>query len=200
MTTIKHKLGLTAFALLAATTWGVHAAPSIDPAQSQIKWTGYGVGKSHWGHVNVKNADLNFDKKGEPTRGEIVVDLTTIKTKDIEDPTYAGKLDGHLKNSDFFDVETFPTATFRAEKIAKQKDGSYKVDGKLKIKDIEDAKSLVMKPVTEAGTTFLVGSLKFDRAKHNVQYNSQKFFDVAKLGDKLIKDEIDLEIKLAVKP
>lgn len=195
MKTFTKTLGLAVLAL----SVNSFASASIDASKSTVKWTGYGVGKSHWGHVGVKEADLKFDKKGEPTAGTVIVDLTSIQTKDIEDKETAGKLDGHLKNVDFFDAEKFPTATYTADWITKQKDGSYAVKGKIKIKDVEDAKDVTLKPVVEGDTTYLVGAFKFNRAKHNVKYNSGAFVSLAKLGDKVIKDEVDLELKLAVK-
>jgi len=195
MKTFTKTLGLAVLAL----SVNSFANGSIDTSKSAVKWTGYGIGKSHWGHVGLKEADLKFDKKGEPTAGTVVVDLNSIETKDIEDKDTAGKLNGHLKNADFFDVEKFPTATYTADSITKQKDGSYVLRGKLKIKDVEDAKDVVLKPVVEGDTTYLTGSFKFNRAKHNVKYNSGAFVSLAKLGDKVIKDVIDLELKLAVK-
>jgi len=197
MKTITKTFGIVALAL--AGSLNAFANASIDSQKSEIKWTGYGIGKSHWGHVNVKEAELNFDKKGEPTAGKVVVDLTTIESKDIEDKGTAGKLDGHLKSADFFEVDKFPTATYTATSIKKNKDGSYVVDGKLKIKDVETRKSLTLKPVVDGDTTYLAGKMSFDRAQHNVKYNSGKFFSLAKLGDKVVKDEVDLELKLAVK-
>ena len=198
------KLTKTIGALLLTVAFNAHADDhqnkhSIDAAKSQVKWTGYGVGKSHWGHVAVKEADVKFDKKGEPVSGVVVIDLNTIESKDIEDKGTAAKLDGHLKAADFFEVDKFPTATYTAESISKAKDGSYNLKGKLKIKDIEAPKDVVLKVLTEGKENFLVGSLKFDRTKHNVKYNSGAFISLAKLGDKVIKDEVDLELKLAVK-
>ncbi|MEO5666682.1 MAG: YceI family protein [Bdellovibrionota bacterium] len=197
MKSFTQTFGVAALALAGSVS--AFATSSIDASKSQVKWTGYGVGKSHWGYVNVKEADLKFDKKDEPTSGYIVVDLNTINNKDLEDKEYAAKLEGHLKGPDFFETDKYPTATYTADSIKKSKDGSYTVAGKIKIKDVEEAKTVVLKPVVEGDTTYLTGALKFDRTKHNVKYNSAKFFSLAKLGDKTIKDDVDLEIKLAVK-
>jgi len=173
------------------------SAQKIDSSKSTVKWTGYGVGKSHWGHVQLAKAEVAFDKKKEPKSGEVVVDLKTIETKDLEGDMAAG-LNKHLKNADFFDVEKFPTATFKSSSIKKEKDGSFKVDGKLTIKDKTGNASVVLKVLEEDKQKFLVGNLKFDRSKFDVRYKSESFFDIAALGDKLIKNDIDLELKLAV--
>jgi polyisoprenoid-binding protein YceI len=173
------------------------SAQKIDTAKSVVKWTGYGVGKSHWGYVKLASAALQFDKSKNPQSGEVVVDLTSIQTKDIEGE-WAAKLDAHLKSADFFDVEKFPTATFKTSSIKKAKDGSFNVEGDLTIKGKTEKLSVSMKQIEEEKQKYLVGAFKFDRSKFDVKYNSESFFDVSKLGDKLIKNDIDLELKLAL--
>ncbi|MGO9873671.1 MAG: YceI family protein [Acidimicrobiia bacterium] len=44
--------------------------------------------------------------------------------------------DDHLRNSDFFEVETYPTITFRSTKVEDAGDGEYTVTGDLTIKDV----------------------------------------------------------------
>ena len=186
---LKRTLTLTTVFLLSVT---LHAANGVDASKSQVKWTGYGVGKSHWGHVGVKSADVSF-KEGNLEKGKIVIDLTTIKTKDIEGE-WADKLDGHLKNADFFDVEKFPTATFETTSVKKDGD-KYALKGKLTIKGKTESMTLNLSKKDKT----LTGKFTFDRSKFDVKYQSKSFFDLEKLGDKLIKDMIDMEITLALK-
>jgi polyisoprenoid-binding protein YceI len=44
--------------------------------------------------------------------------------------------DDHLRNADFFEVDKWPTATFRSTKVEDEGDGDYKVTGDLTIKDV----------------------------------------------------------------
>ena len=44
--------------------------------------------------------------------------------------------DEHLRNADFFEVEKYPTITFRSTKVEDAGDGEYKVTGDLTIKDV----------------------------------------------------------------
>ncbi len=44
--------------------------------------------------------------------------------------------DDHLRNSDFFEVETYPTITFRSTKVEDVGGGEYTVSGDLTIKDV----------------------------------------------------------------
>ena len=44
--------------------------------------------------------------------------------------------DEHLRNADFFEVEKYPTITFRSTKVEDEGDGEYKVTGDLTIKEV----------------------------------------------------------------
>jgi polyisoprenoid-binding protein YceI len=53
---------------------------------------------------------------------EASVDVATVKTGDDQ-------RDGHLKSADFFDVEKFPTMTFKATNIDSDGGADYEVTG-----------------------------------------------------------------------
>lgn len=83
-------------------------------------------------------------------KGELAVDEATkaptaaqveIETKSLITPI--GRLTGHLHSPDFFDVEQFPKATFKATKFeaTDAAAGKYKITGDLTIRDAK-------KPVT----------------------------------------------------
>src|ERR1700693_2461931 len=55
---------------------------------------------------------------------EIFIDAATINTGDAQ-------RDAHLKSADFFDVEKFPTLTFKSNRISKDKNGVLTVAGEL---------------------------------------------------------------------
>lgn len=82
---------------------------SIDVAQTQIRWTGHKIGGSHTGLVTVSGGEVEVDGDGF-VRGNLVVDMTTIDSTDLEGGSKE-KLDTHLKGADFFDVENHPTAS-----------------------------------------------------------------------------------------
>jgi polyisoprenoid-binding protein YceI len=44
--------------------------------------------------------------------------------------------DEHLRSADFFDVEHYPTATFRSTKVEEAGHGTYRLTGDLTIKDV----------------------------------------------------------------
>lgn len=162
----------------------------VKTENSSVKWKAYKVTGTHEGTINLKEGFLDFNGK-KLTGGEFVVDMTTLVSTDLEGE-YKGKLENHLKADDFFGVETFPTAKLVITSTTSFNKNSYTVVGNLTIKGIT-------KPITFVISTFenkAVATLKVDRAKYNIKYNSESFFD--NLGDKLIYDEFDLVVDLAL--
>lgn len=112
---------------LSAGTW------AIDPAHSSITFSVR--------HLMVSNARGRFDTFS----GAIVVaeDGTASVTAEIAvDSVSSGNehRDAHIKGSDFFDVENYPTATFTSTGVRPDGD-KYAVDGEFTFKGIT-------KPVT----------------------------------------------------
>jgi polyisoprenoid-binding protein YceI len=66
------------------------------------------------------------DKDLTKSKVELTIDAKTIDTR-VE------KRDAHLKSPDFFDVEKFPTITFKSTKITKVEGNNLKMEGDLTI-------------------------------------------------------------------
>jgi len=66
------------------------------------------------------------DKDVTKSKVEITIDAKTIDTR-------VDKRDAHLKSPDFFDVEKFPTITFKSTKITKAEGNNVKMEGDLTI-------------------------------------------------------------------
>lgn len=181
---------LTILALLTGVATAKTA--TIDTANSKIVWVGKKVtGDSHTGTVGVKSGSLEM-KDGKLTGGEIVIDMKKIDVTDLSGE-WKTKLINHLTTGDFFEVEKYGEAKFVAKKVTSAGKGKYKVSGDLTIKNKTNAATLEL---TEKGGKYS-GSLTFDRAKYDIKYNSGSFFK--DLGDKLILDEVKLDITLATK-
>jgi len=120
---------LTAFTTV-LNTW------KSDPPHSQLGFT-----VTHLGIADVSGTFNNFD-----------VTVTSSK-KDFSDAVFeltaeVGSIDtrveqrnNHLKSADFFEVEKYPTMTFKSTSIEKAGKDKYKLSGNLTIRDIT-------KPVT----------------------------------------------------
>jgi polyisoprenoid-binding protein YceI len=91
----------------AAETTFSGTALAIDTSQSAINWRGAKVTGTHDGGFRVFDGAVYRD--GDAVTGvELTIDAASIWS-DNE------KLTGHLKSGDFFEVETYPEATFRAD-------------------------------------------------------------------------------------
>lgn len=108
------------------TTW------TLDPAHSEL-----GFKVRHMMITNVKGEFKKFDATIE-SQGvdfsklaiQVDIDATSISTNDE-------KRDGHLKSADFFDIEKYPTLSFRATSFKKVYDDEYKLRGILEIKGVK---------------------------------------------------------------
>ncbi|MCP1146516.1 YceI family protein [Lysinibacillus endophyticus] len=108
----------------------------IDQSHSQV---GFEVK-----HMMVSKVKGDFGSYTADIDAEDLADLTTAQISFSFDVasinTRSEDRDNHLKSADFFDVEKYPTITFKSTNIEKSGD-DYKVTGDLTIKD-------VTKPVT----------------------------------------------------
>lgn len=196
---------LFTIALLAATlTFAAEKKMVTKPANSgtskanvtgMLRWTGYGVGKSHSGDLQIRNGHVDMKGK-EIVGGNFVIDMATLKTADSE------KLQGHLQSPDFFDVTKYPESTFKITKVEAIKGAAanaptHKIWGDLTIKGKTEPVEL-MATVKEAGgiTTATATSEIKDRTKFDIVYNSAKFKTASALGDKLIQDNIKIDLML----
>ncbi|MDR7693515.1 YceI family protein [Riemerella anatipestifer] len=115
---------------------------AIDTATSKIEWKGYKVVKSdntsHFGDIKFESGEITV-KDGKLESGKFVANMNTLANRDItDDAEKSAKLDGHLKNEDFFEVEKFPTSSFEITKVTEAAEGDYNtlLDGNLTIKGI----------------------------------------------------------------
>lgn len=167
---------------------------TVNTAESKVKWQGYKVTGEHAGLINLKNGQLTFDSDNKLSGGSFEIDMTSIKTTDLEGE-WADKLDGHLKSADFFGVEKHPTAKLDIRKVAaKGTPGDYKITGQLTIKETTKEIKFYAKVTEENGVVSATADIKIDRTDFDIRYGSGSFFD--NLGDKTIYDEFDLSISI----
>lgn len=158
----------------------------VVDSSSVLNWKGSAVGKEHFGTVDYKGSVQVAD--GKLVGGELVFDLSTIDSKDLEGE-WKQKLDGHLMSPDFFNVDSFPTASL----VINGYEGGN-VKGDLTIKGVTKAISFPGEvKVTESGVE---ASAKFqvNRTEYGIVYGSGNFFDLAK--DKVISDDIEFDVKI----
>lgn len=171
-------------------SYTLHSQSTFNLENSKIKWTGKEIStKSHYGSLKFSSASLVWE--GNTLKGgKFVVDMTSLENNDLSG---GGKerLERHLKSDDFFSVAKHPTATLEITQSAtKGDDGTYAVSGDLTIKGITHPVRFTLSP---SGNQ-IHATLTFDRSKYDVRFRSGTFFQ--NLGDKLILDDIVLEVAL----
>jgi len=169
----------------------------VNPTESIIEWTGFKPTGKHNGTIKVESGVFTVNN-GKLESGSFLIDMNSIENLDIPaDNEMHGKLVGHLKSPDFFDVEQFPSAAFEVTGL-EEKDGKTWLSGNLTLKD---KKNNVTFPVTLNSNNgqYSITSEVFtiDRSKWDVKYGSKSFFD--NLGDKFINDDIELIISVKSK-
>jgi polyisoprenoid-binding protein YceI len=162
----------------------------IDSAHSSAQFTVR--------HMMISNVRGDFTKvsggivydPADPANSSIdaTIDAASINTRDAQ-------RDGHLKSADFFDVEHFPTLTFRSKAVAVH-DGEGKVTGDLTIHGVtREVVLLVEGPTPEAKDPWgnlrigATAATKINRKDFGLSYNA-----ALEAGGVLVGEEVKITI------
>lgn len=167
---------------------------TVNTTDSNIEWKGFKPTGSHTGTIAVKEGSLSIND-GVIESGNFVIDMNSIVVTDIPaEEEGNGKLVGHLKNADFFNVEAHPTATFEVTGV-ETTEGKTMLSGNLTIKEKTNNISFpVTITETDNNVTLMSETFTIDRSKWNIEYGSKSFFD--NLGDKFINDDMEIKVSL----
>ncbi|HEY0046477.1 MAG TPA: YceI family protein [Flavobacterium sp.] len=175
---------------MTAVTVSAQTKKTIDASKSNITWVGKKLTGQHEGTVKIKDGALVFKGK-KLSGGTVTVDMTSIAVTDLQAGKGKEKLEGHLKNDDFFATDKHQSAKIDFKTITAKSASVYTVTADLTIKGIT-------KPVTfdlsVAGNTATT-RFKIDRTKYDIKYGSGSFFD--NLGDNAISDEFEVVATIA---
>jgi polyisoprenoid-binding protein YceI len=109
----------------ATTTWNIDPAHSV--AEFKVKHMMISNVKGQFakitGALSLDESDLT------DSRVEALIESASIETRDAQ-------RDAHLKSADFFDVQKFPTLSFKSTRISVVRDGELAVEGDLTIRDV----------------------------------------------------------------
>ncbi len=162
------------------------------PAESMIHWKANKIVGGHEGTIHLEKGIIK-NKANALVGGNFIFNISSLKCTDIPaNDEGNAKLVGHLMSADFFDVENHPNAVFQITNVV-----GNNVSGNLTIKGIK--KNITFPAnVSVNGDELTISSDTFtiDRTEWDIKYNSGKFADPAKLGDYLIKDDVELKIML----
>lgn len=123
---------------------------------------------------------------------EVVVRMDSIDTRNEQ-------RDGHLRSADFFDVENYPTMTFRSTHVEEVDDGGFIVSGELTIRDTTRPMSIPLSFTGVATDPFgnlragFEGTRRIDRRDWGVAWNTP-----LDAGGLLVSEKITLEFELSL--
>jgi polyisoprenoid-binding protein YceI len=124
----------------AVSTWNIDPVHSV--AEFKVK---------HMMILNVKgqftgvSGTLSLDEEDvSNSKIEATIDAASVNTRDEQRDT-------HLKSTDFFDVEKFPTLGFKSGRITRSSDGELVVEGELTIHGVTRNVRFAVEGPTAAG-------------------------------------------------
>lgn len=175
----------------------------IDTTASTIEWRGTKPTGEHKGTIEIQDGIIMATTE-KVSSGRVVIDMNSIKVTDEGmDEKQRTNLVNHLKGTvegketDFFDVKKYPTATFEITGVSEE-NGQKMLQGNLTLKD--STKNIQFPVKTEIGEEELTlesETFTIDRTDWGVNYGSKSVFD--NLGDNFISDEMELTIKVTAK-
>lgn len=176
----------------------IEAEYMVVSDSSLLTWIGRKPTEFHTGNISVTEGMVAYGED-KILNAAVAVDMNSITVTDIENAEYNAKLVGHLKNEDFFSSDKFPMATFSMNmlQVEDAASGTFSSEGELSIKDISKPINLEGKFLKNGDIITVEGSFVFDRTEYDIKYKSKSFF--GDLGDKFIKDEVEVSFKLYCK-
>ena len=112
-------------ATTATSTWNIDPVHSV--AEFKVKHMMISNVKGQF--TGIQSTLTHSEKSPTESRVDVTIDAASVNTRDPQ-------RDAHLKSADFFDVEKFPTLTFKSTKVTRVGDDELSVAGDLTIHGI----------------------------------------------------------------
>ena len=101
----------------------------IDPAHTAVEFVGRHLMitkvRGRFGDVR---GQITIAEEPEASHAEVELGVSSLSTGDDD-------RDAHLRSGDFFDVETYPTITFRSTSVRAAGDSTWELTGDLTVRD-----------------------------------------------------------------
>ena len=180
-------MATTASTPAVTTTW------KLDPAHSHAEFK-----VKHMMISNVKGSfnglsGILTENQGDPTLSavEASIDVSTVSTGDAQ-------RDGHLKSADFFDVEKYPTMTFKSTSVKPNGDGGYNVTGDLNLHGTTRQQTFVVDGPSAPGKDpwgntriGLSATTKISRKDYGLNWNA-----ALETGGILVGDDVNITLEV----
>ena len=177
-------------------------AYALQPQLSTLGWEGKAVTHGHVGTMQFTTGEL-LVKGNALVGGTVTVDMKSIKATDIKDAESQGKFVGHMGSDQFFNVASYPTASFKIVTVAPikgtDKDGNNAtITGDMTIKDKTQRISFPAKVGVKDGIAAVSGKVTLDRIKFGITTMSKATM-AETMADKVIYDNFDLTFNVIAK-
>jgi len=170
----------------------------FDQDSSELLWRGKKITGDHYGSVDIESGYVEI-KNDSLMAAQITINMQSIKVIDIVSEEYNAYLESHLKDPDFFDVETFPVSIFKIDSPQRISMHDWNINGTLlfgdlTIKDISHSTTIPMTLTIQGNKAKATGIIKIDRTLFGIIYGSGTFYD--NLADKAIDDEFYIKFNV----
>ncbi len=178
-------------------------AYEIDPSASTIEWRGTKPTGEHRGTINIQNGQIMANAE-KITSGQVTIDMNSIAVTDEGmDEKDRTSLENHLKGTvegketDFFNVQEYPTATFEITGVTEE-NGEKMLQGNLTLKDeTKNIQFPLNNEIGEEELTLKSETFVIDRTDWGVNFGSKSIFD--NLGDNFISDDMELTLNVTAR-
>jgi len=148
--TLNFRLAVAALAGLVAIPAVAQETYVIDPVHSQPQWVATHIGFSNQhGNFGKATGKIVLDRAAKKGSIDVSIDATSIRT-------YSDRLDQIVKGERFFNVEKFPTMTFKSTNLTFDGDKLVGADGELTMLG-------VTRPVSLKVANFSCGEQAFNK-------------------------------------
>ncbi len=172
-------------------------SPNIE--KSYIQWTGSNAsGSSHTGTIKLLDGGFHIIR-GNLKHGTFTINMGSIEVTDLSGSDKAD-LEGHLKDSDFFDIQKYPTGQFAIMGLtlpdSPNSGITHNLKGELTLKGITKEIEVPVNLELQ-GDNIMVTSPEFtiNRTDWDIKYKSGL---IGTMKDKIINDDIKLKINVVV--
>lgn len=174
---------------------------SVVSSESRVEWAAGKpliAGYTHQGYFPVLSGTI--DVESENAVGSFVIDMEGLVVTSLGGGKdgQESRLEGHLKNEDFFDTTTHPTATFEVTGVTESADGTYMVNGTLTMKDVARPVTIPAEIYLEDGQLHVHADFSIDRTEWGITFGSASVF--ASLAENAIGDSVDLSLTIVANP
>ena len=149
---------------------------------STVEFVGSKVTGSHDGGFSTFSGTVTVPEGGELTQAQIdtTIDMNSVRSDN-------DRLTGHLMSADFFEVETYPEATFVSTGITKD-GGDYTISGDLTLHGVTKNISFPATMALDGDKLTATASFSINRTDFGIVYPGKP--------DDLIRDGVLLELNI----